>query len=845
MDLENLMLTYADDLADRTKKKKPVIDPGSNTIGDVMEVFPDNVTVMDPRNLYVQDSKGIIDIRNTPQMLQEFGEAIGSNVQVDADFDMEPSTRTDMAVIEREIKDNPELNETMIKLARLVDIHFDTLTDTVKMESSRQLEEMRLTTTAIAQLQQAQVQDSELKEKLQKERIAYEQERDFDANRPIATPANPLPVSPYANNDPSQRQDENGPSLFDGLFGVGGGSGRGGRFARVGRIVGLVARGLMGLAGVLFLANEVTKKFFGKDLITIVKDGFKYILDNWDTLLMKGLSTIMDVIKQLPSMIGEAVKAIGITIKSVLLSIFEKIPFLKDMLDIPDTFDEIYDQQAAGDGGSGTSMLGTAAVAGASLYGAKKLKDSVQGMRRTPETFAEQAGKQGDPDTNRSNSTTKRGFFKGKGKLGLLLTAAGVLGMSFGEEDVAEFVDDSGNPVSADNQTPSTTQTSPQVERDEGMGGMAATAGLVAAGGAAYMLRDRAPDTTASVRSVPAGQERALPKPMTGNQATGIANDVAKKPGFGSKALRTLGRIPGLSILAAGVDAYSISQDDEMSDREKTKEYAGVGGTLAGAGAGAAVGSLLGPVGSIVGGLVGAYLGEEGVERVADWIMGPEPSEGQTATGSGVGAENVEKQEPFFLPDDFLYPDGDVPNYVMNQVVENNPMGPIPKPTNYVTVDQRQAQAQEEAQDIRQRQAESISEAKAEQMARAEANIPNVAEQAEVKTTIEPQAVDRDFDLIPGPALREEPVVTEVPGVETAVPPGETLRDQSPIQPEMNVTVQAPDTREKPKAVAKAVKPQVKNKVGHTSGYSDKPNLSNVPVTIEDSTFALVQLGYV
>lgn len=850
---ENMLLGYADDLAGRvTQKRKPVIDPDSNTVGDVMEIFPETVTVMDPRSLYVQDSKGIIDIRNTPQLLQELGTAIGSNVEVESDVDVETT------VVEREIKDNSELNETMIKVARLIDIKMDELTDTVRLQSNRQLEEMRLTTTAVTQLKDTQIQDSELAKKLQKERLDFERERDFDKNRPIATPDNPLPVTPYGQEE-MPPEEQGGPSVFDGLFGVGGGRGRAGRLGRIGRIVGLVGRSLFGLAGVLLIANEVVKKFFGKDLITFVKDGFKYLLDNWDTLLMKGFDMLFDTFKALPGMIGDAVMAIGTTIKAVLLSIFEKIPFLKDMFDIPDTFDEIHDsitgkneQTGSAISGGTTALMGGAATAGAAVYGAKKLRASMQSPVPARETFGEQAGQQGKPENGKMNSSTKGGMLRKAGKFGMLLSAALAVTSIFGDDEEAAVAATKPSADSSSEPTLPTANESMEVMRDESSSMSSALASAAVLGGGAYMM-NRKPETVAKVTPDKTGAVTQQPKPVTGNLPDKQATAATAKGGKG--LLKTLGRVPGLSMLFAGMDVYNTANDDTLSQQEKNVQYAGAGGTLAGGAAGAALGATVGSIipgfgtliGGTLGGLAGAYLGEEGVESIANYFMGPEPSEGQQALETGVGSENVTPQEePFFHPGEdkeFLELWNSDPKDLMEGSIRVPEVAPI-KETEYTPVDMTDQAVADKTQDIIDKSAGTVSSERAQAMARQEMDQPEVNQVAAVKTNVEPTTVNRnELDMMPGPSYTEQPNVEEVPNIETGLARGETLRDQSPIQPDINVTVAAP-AAERPKPVAKTTRPKIKER-GTSSGYASKPALNNVPVTIEDSTFKLIELGYV
>jgi hypothetical protein len=108
-----------------------------------------------------------------------------------------------------------------------------------------------------------------------------------------------------------------------------------------------------------------------------------------------------------------------------------------------------------------------------------------------------------------------------------------------------------------------------------------------------------------------------------------------------SSIAKTTGKVLGkanvvTNVALGGLDAYDIYNDDSLSEKEKTVELSGVGGSMAGGIAGGAVGAKLGamgglafgPIGALVGGAVlgiagsigGALLGEEAVEAAADSI---------------------------------------------------------------------------------------------------------------------------------------------------------------------------------------------------------------------------------
>ncbi|WP_175948566.1 phage tail tape measure protein [Burkholderia pyrrocinia] len=87
-----------------------------------------------------------------------------------------------------------------------------------------------------------------------------------------------------------------------------------------------------------------------------------------------------------------------------------------------------------------------------------------------------------------------------------------------------------------------------------------------------------------------------------------------------------------LSLIAGGIEAYGISQDDKLNARQKKSEYTrvaggtagGIGGWMAGAAAGAAIGSVVPVIGTAVGGAIGGLAGGLGGdmlgEKLGKWI---------------------------------------------------------------------------------------------------------------------------------------------------------------------------------------------------------------------------------
>lgn len=124
----------------------------------------------------------------------------------------------------------------------------------------------------------------------------------------------------------------------------------------------------------------------------------------------------------------------------------------------------------------------------------------------------------------------------------------------------------------------------------------------------------------------------------TSATATGAG---ATAKGLGKAALRRLGP---LALLFGAYDMYSTSQNNELSEAQKTEEYAatggGMAGGLAGAAAGAAIGSVVPLVGTAIGGLIGGTLGYFG-GSAAGRALGSADEDGSPSAAQNDMAENL------------------------------------------------------------------------------------------------------------------------------------------------------------------------------------------------------------
>lgn len=141
-------------------------------------------------------------------------------------------------------------------------------------------------------------------------------------------------------------------------------------------------------------------------------------------------------------------------------------------------------------------------------------------------------------------------------------------------------------------------------------GGKIAVTSLGAAAGATsvvmLLLRRNAAQAAAALGNV-RGAGAAGAGGGAGAGAAGAA-------GLVSRFARGLKIAAPLAVMAGGLDAYDIYQDDTKSAKEKKIGYVGVaggaaGGALGGAAAGAALGSVVPGVGTVIGGVIGGGLG--------------------------------------------------------------------------------------------------------------------------------------------------------------------------------------------------------------------------------------------
>ena len=106
-----------------------------------------------------------------------------------------------------------------------------------------------------------------------------------------------------------------------------------------------------------------------------------------------------------------------------------------------------------------------------------------------------------------------------------------------------------------------------------------------------------------------------------------LAETASAVGGKGRGLGRVLGRFGApLMLAASGFEAYNLSQDDTLSEQEKTVGYSGIAGGaaggIAGAAAGAALGSVVPVIGTIIGGLIGGAIGYWGGGELGEAIAG-------------------------------------------------------------------------------------------------------------------------------------------------------------------------------------------------------------------------------
>lgn len=138
-----------------------------------------------------------------------------------------------------------------------------------------------------------------------------------------------------------------------------------------------------------------------------------------------------------------------------------------------------------------------------------------------------------------------------------------------------------------------------------------------------------------------------------------------------------MSRIPYLSLLLGGLDAYNVVTNDELSTSEKVADVAGIGGGFAGAAAGASamgalgatagtvfpgLGNLIGgSLGGIVGGGLGYWGGEELVSSTMNWLLGgDDKTKPETITTAEQAANTSVPQEDWWESEPIQTSDGNV-----------------------------------------------------------------------------------------------------------------------------------------------------------------------------------------
>jgi hypothetical protein len=840
---EQMLFEFADELnTKRETSRRAVIEPPTGDYPDA-EIFADTASVMSPASLTIQDSKGSMDLSNIPSMLQKIADNIVKATGRDVGVEMPEDISPEFKAIEQAMEHDEKLKNAVHDLARMMELKLDNLSDTSNLVGKRQIEEARRATLAMQSVDETQAN-----------MFDYQKEKDLDDARPIS---NPTGVDTEEEPQP-QLPEKKDSGFFSGL--MGGKEGRGGRMAGM---LGFASRGLLGFGLALTLADAMTKQFFGTDLISAVTDGFKYLLDNWDKLIVQGLSSLFDVVLDLPSLIGQALSGIGKIIGSVLLSVLNKLPFVGDLFpkDVTEMFQKDENGQDMFDRNSAaTQILGTAGAVGAvgtktgrSVLSktANMLTGGLSGKRMGASTPASAAA--GVPPAGTASSARPGLLARGMnaikatkyGKMAALGTvSAGALYGAFSGDDEPEVTEGIRSDVKQDS--------------DMGMGMPLTAAAAAATGVGAYAYNKR---SQAKMVRTPPGVPDAprfdLPKPSSGpvgKAASGLGSLLSPDSlkGAGKFAMKTAGRLPLVSSVVGGIDAYSAYSDDTLTDHEKNTQYAGVGGTLAGGAAGASLGALMGTaifpglgtaVGGIAGGALGAITGEDGVEAVYDWLMGPDASEGQTLTDTGVGKDNIPSNIRTNQATDFdiqLNSLLGIPDTQESGVPYAGPFAQDYTPS----VDEQVMYAQDKAQQISDK---SLGTTKVETAKNYVDQLVGLAPDVTVTTQPVSDFSGTQQDSEDSVYAMSPKSVSSQPTLETGIDNNEDIRSQTANIPEIivNVEQQAPvPEKKKQGVVAKRVTANVPTEKKRT-GFQDKPSLLNVPVVMEDTGFILLNQGYV
>ncbi|UXC35163.1 phage tail tape measure protein [Cupriavidus gilardii] len=107
---------------------------------------------------------------------------------------------------------------------------------------------------------------------------------------------------------------------------------------------------------------------------------------------------------------------------------------------------------------------------------------------------------------------------------------------------------------------------------------------------------------------------------MGGAGSARLASEATGRVGAAAAAARAARFGGALALAGAGLEAYSVSNNQMLSDAQKRSEYTrvagGAGGAIAGAAAGAAAGSVVPGIGTAIGAITGGILGQLGGDKL-------------------------------------------------------------------------------------------------------------------------------------------------------------------------------------------------------------------------------------
>lgn len=849
------------DLADESRPKRrprgPVIPPNPPKDPSTgASFYPDNVYVMGPDAVAIGDSNASLDLSSFPDRLQQvLVEFAGTERNVNIEYNEPPETAELVPYVEGDSK----VKESVNALASITETKLDALTDTVDMQSRRQIDTIDKGNNLIGNLRD-----------IYADQFSYQKDRDFDQDQKELS----------KDKEPElgeQSEDIKAPTMpfggmmggLGGMFGLGGLGGFGGfggtsGGGKLGRIMGVLGKGMTIISAVvtgLILAYDVLQAFFGVDLIKMVKDGFTYLKDNWNNLADKAFEKLNDAFNDLPGMLGDVVRSVGTAIREAFTNILDMIPGFRTLREtVGDVVgqDNVDAASAVYDTSSGTvaTALG---VAGAG-YATKKF---IQGRQATP-TFVDESTTQ-RPVNAQPNQGARGGLFsnlrnsaknlvtegaKGKGKYALLATG-GLLTLDMFRSD--DEIDASEVSIPE----PQLEQLNASYEQpDSSMGSALALAG---AGGLGYMGVNK-------LRSV----REARANPMPPVSAPDVPERAVRVPKAG--LLRTLGRVPILEPLFAGADAYNTYNDDTLSDDEKTVEYAGaggrLGGALAGGSAGAALGTMILPfagtaVGGFLGAMAGGWLGEEAVEGIVSSIMGsdaPEPGERKTAQEmrEQVQPATSEQQES----ESIVQRAGNyAETHLVNRAKQNKKERELrekereeSKNRTYVS---NYALIEAEIESVR-NSSPGMSYAKAQEIVRTKHGLspePNSREYnlSTNQPVFDYRNLDSQAEIVDAvsqsySSFINSPIEQSISPMIDSTMPSNVPERFSPFEkqdpPEVIVNIPESKPEKKNSVVSqKAAKP--KDTPKQASVFNNRPSLNNVPVIVDDPTFTLINLGYI